>query len=45
MNTIVLAEGMCKCCMCNKRFTSEEFGMMHIQERHNDKLEEVRLID
>lgn len=43
---IVAAEerGMAQCCMCLKRFTSEEFARVHILERHRDKFEDIKWI-
>lgn len=42
-NTIVVHDGMTKCCLCFKRFTSQEYAVLHMKEKHADRLEEVCL--
>lgn len=42
-NTIVSADGMTKCTLCFKRFTTTEFASLHITEKHADRLEEVNV--
>ncbi len=41
-NIIALHDGMSKCCLCSKRFESDEFALAHMNEKHVDKIEEVR---
>lgn len=43
-NIVSISEGLAKCCVCYKRFTSRQFAQSHFKEKHNDKLDEVQFI-
>jgi len=43
-NIIALHDGMSKCCLCYKRFESDEFALSHMNEKHIDKIEEVKWV-
>lgn len=43
-NVIIVGDGMSRCTICHKRFTTHEYAAMHMRERHKDKLEEVKWV-
>jgi hypothetical protein len=43
-NVISVLDGMSRCTICHKRFTTQDYAKMHLRERHGDKLEEVKWV-